>query len=55
MKVLQTLTALVLILAPGTLLAQGCHSERTQQSAMSCAEGQVWDDTAGTCVLRPSS
>jgi hypothetical protein len=55
MKVPQTLAALVLILAPAVALAQGCHGDRSQQSAMSCAEGTVWDEATGTCVLRPSS
>ncbi len=44
------LFALPLIVGPAVAFAQGCHGDRVDQQAMSCAEGTFWDSTASTCV-----
>ncbi|MEZ5798396.1 MAG: hypothetical protein R3D63_13500 [Paracoccaceae bacterium] len=54
MKILPALAALFLALLPGFALAEGC-GHAGDKSAMSCAEGHVWDEARGTCVLQPSS
>lgn len=55
MKVRQSVAALALLLLPGAALAEGCHDRSHDTTAMSCAEGHVWDETKGLCVLQPSS
>lgn len=55
MKAKTAIAALALALMPGLALAQGCSHARPDQTAMSCAEGMVWDEAKGTCVLQPSS
>ncbi|MBP9184240.1 MAG: hypothetical protein KBF78_13985 [Fuscovulum sp.] len=55
MKTTGTLAALALVLLPNLAAAQGCHDRRPDQTAMSCGQGYVWDETKGTCVLQPSS
>lgn len=48
---LKTLLASLLItVVPALAFAQGCHGDRVDQQAMSCAEGTVWDSAASTCV-----
>ncbi|MBE2278732.1 MAG: hypothetical protein IAE87_20860 [Rhodobacteraceae bacterium] len=54
MKTRILLAALALAALPGLALAFGCQ-DRTQITASSCAEGQVWDGVAGTCVDKPTS
>ncbi len=49
-----TLTALVLTMAPGLAMAEGCNWMK-QQTAMSCAEGSVLDPATGTCVPQVTS
>ena len=44
------LAALVLAALPGLAPAQDCEDAR-----QTCAEGQVWDSTTGTCVEKPTS
>ncbi|WP_224815213.1 adenylosuccinate lyase [Hasllibacter sp. MH4015] len=56
MTIKTVLTALVLISAPALASAQcmwGEHS--TQEAAISCAEGTIWDATAMACVATASS
>jgi hypothetical protein len=48
MKIKTTLAAFVLAVAP-TLSFAACWEGHSQQ-AMSCAEGQVWDETSEACV-----
>ncbi len=54
MKTRILLAALVLATLPGLALAFGCP-DRTKITASNCAEGQVWDGAAGTCVDKPTS
>ena len=58
MRIRQTLAILATAAAlslPGMAIAQGCHSDKQQITAMSCIEGQVWDQTTGSCIAQPSS
>ena len=56
MKTKLTIAALALTLAPSLALAMGgCSDAKHEQTAMSCAEGSVWDPAKGTCVAQPSS
>jgi len=48
MKLKVTLTALVLGFSPVVASAMGCMTP--QQTASSCADGQVWDSDSGTCI-----
>ena len=51
MKTKTILCALALSLAPTLSLAMGCSDYRTQPvTAMSCADGQVFDAETRTCV-----
>lgn len=51
MKTKTILCALALSLAPTLSLAMGCMGERAQPvTAMSCAEGQIFDAETRTCV-----
>jgi hypothetical protein len=51
-----TLAALALTLAPSVALAMGgCSDAKHEQTAMSCAQGQVFDAAKGACVPQPSS
>jgi hypothetical protein len=45
----------IVALIPALGLAQGCHGDRADQQAMSCAEGTAWDEATGTCVPQISS
>lgn len=47
-KTLAAAVALTLIPAMG--FAYECNISKQKQAAMSCAEGSVYDSTAGTCV-----
>lgn len=55
MKFKTILTASVLALAPTFALAMGCSEYKTDQTAMSCAEGTVLDAATGTCVAQVNS
>ena len=54
MKIKITLAALVLAATPGLAVAM-CSGMKPQQTALSCAEGQVWDSQTSTCVTPVSS
>lgn len=44
-------TAFALIVLPTLSFAMGCSTPtHTTETAMSCAEGMVMDETTGTCV-----
>ena len=48
---MKTVLTIVLLLAPTVTLAEGgCHNERGQQEAATCAEGAVWDAEKGVCL-----
>ncbi|MCC5961692.1 MAG: hypothetical protein JJU09_01075 [Rhodobacteraceae bacterium] len=49
MKLKVTLTALVLGFSP-VMAAAMCGSMTPEQTASSCAEGQIWDSDSGTCI-----
>ena len=60
MTVKTILTALVLGVAPGLAMAEGCgfgHEAMTttDQVTMSCAQGTAWDADAQSCVPVVSS
>jgi hypothetical protein len=57
MKIKTTLAALALMLSPGMLMAgEGCGgSMKHEVTASTCAQGAVWDETKGMCVVQPSS
>lgn len=54
MKVRLTLAALVLAATPGLAVAM-CSGMKPAQTAMSCADGTVWDSQTGTCITPVSS
>lgn len=54
MKLKATLAALVLAAIPG-LAAAACSDMKPAQTAVSCAEGLVWDSQTRTCVPPVSS
>jgi hypothetical protein len=54
MKTAITLAALAIALLPGLAFAQ-CSGKHTDQTAASCMPGMIWDETAGTCVDKPTS
>ena len=54
MKAKLTLATLVLVAAPGIAAAM-CSDMRPAQTAMSCAEGMVWDAGTRSCVAPASS
>lgn len=54
MKLRVTLAALVLAATPG-LAAAMCSDMKPAQTAMSCADGMIWDSQTRTCVPPVSS
>lgn len=54
MNVKTLLAAAALMALPGMAAAM-CGWERTQQSASQCEQGQVWDESAQTCIAPVSS
>ena len=54
MKIKTLLAALVIVGAP-TLAAAECNWGQHETTAMSCAEGTVWDVETETCVKQVSS
>jgi hypothetical protein len=56
MKIKTTFIALTLSLAPTFALAGGgCHSDRMNITASTCAEGTVYDAATGVCVPQTTS
>ncbi len=45
--------AVILAVAPGLALAEGCSHDNRQ--AMSCADGYDYDHTTGVCVVTQTS
>jgi hypothetical protein len=54
MKVRLTLAALVLAATPGLAFAM-CSGMKPSETAMSCADGTVWDSQTRSCVAPVSS
>ncbi len=54
MKLKIAVTALVISMSPAIASAM-CSSMKPQQTASSCAEGQVWDSESATCITPLSS
>ncbi len=54
MKAKLTLAALVLAATPGLAVAM-CSDMKPAQTALTCAEGTVWDSETRTCVAPVSS
>lgn len=54
MKRISLVAAMMMGLAPGVALAEGCGWGH-QKQVMSCPEGQIYDPSAQTCVAGVSS
>lgn len=51
MKIKAVMAALALALAPSVALAWGgCSTMKPEQTASSCADGQIWDGDSAACV-----
>ncbi len=55
MTIKTLLATLALAVLPTFGLAAGCGHAASDQQAMSCAEGTLWDQTTGTCVPQTTS
>lgn len=57
MRLKVTIAALVLAAAPSLSFAAGCSwgHERPASTASTCADGQTYDPTTGTCVTQATS
>jgi hypothetical protein len=54
MKIKTIVAAALLALSPGLAFAS-CFGEHTNQQAMSCGEGMVWDAATQSCTEQVSS
>ena len=56
MTIKTTFAALVLILAPGLAVAEGCaHPDAIKDASISCAVGTTYDSATGTCIAGTNS
>ncbi len=46
------ISAIVLAVLPIAAAAEGCNKD--QRANMSCADGQVWDETSASCIVQTS-